>query len=80
MREHDPLLALDGGEDGLCFYRRILAEASKYLKRDGAVFLEIGESQEEAVSELFRKAGFTEIECIRDFAGKSRVLKGVSHV
>ncbi len=80
VREHDPLLALDGGEDGLCFYRRILAEASKYLKRDGAVFLEIGESQEEAVSELFRKAGFTEIECIRDFAGKSRVLKGVSHV
>lgn len=74
VREHDPYLALDGGKDGLSFYRRIIEEADAYLCRGGRIFLEIGSEQAEAVSGLLRKAGFAQIEVIRDLAGLDRVV------
>lgn len=74
VREHDPYLALDGGKDGLSFYRRIIEEADAYLCRGGRIFLEIGSEQAEAVSGLLKEAGFAEIEVIRDLAGLDRVV------
>ena len=76
VREYDPYIALDGGEDGLDFYRRIIGGAQDYLKRGGQILMEIGSGQAKAVSELLREAGFKEIDACRDFAGLDRVVSG----
>lgn len=76
VREYDPYIALDGGEDGLDFYRRIIGGAQDYLKRGGQILMEIGSGQAKAVSELLREAGFKEIDVCRDFAGLDRVVSG----
>ena len=76
VRENDPYIALDGGEDGLDFYRRIIGGAQDYLKRGGQILMEIGSGQAQAVSELLREAGFKEIDVCRDFAGLDRVVSG----
>lgn len=76
VRLHDPALALDGHEDGLYFYRRIAAEAGKYL-RDGAyLMLEIGWDQGEAVRDLLEAAGYREVEVKTDLSGNDRVVRG----
>lgn len=76
VRIHDPALALDGHEDGLYFYRRIAAEAGKYL-RDGAfLMLEIGWDQGEAVRGLLEAAGYREVEVKKDLSGNDRVVRG----
>lgn len=76
VRLHDPALALDGHEDGLYFYRRIAAEAGKYL-RDGAyLMLEIGWDQGEAVSTLLEVAGYREVKVKKDLSGNDRVVRG----
>ena len=77
VRLHDPALALDGHEDGLYFYRRIAAEAGKYL-RDGAfLMLEIGWDQGAAVKALMEENGFHEVRVTKDYAGLDRVVSGV---
>ena len=76
VREYDPYIALDGGEDGLDFYRRIIGGAQDYLKRGGQILMEIGSGQAQTVSELLREAGFKEIDVCRDFAGLDRVVSG----
>lgn len=76
VREYDPYIALDGGEDGLDFYRRIIGGAQDYLKRGGQILMEIGSGQAKAVSEFLREAGFKEIDVCRDFAGLDRVVSG----
>ena len=76
VREVDPVEALDGGADGLAFYRRILAGAPEYLVSDGWLLVEIGYDQGEAVSGLFEKAGFKHVETVRDLGGNDRVVKG----
>ena len=76
VKEHEPLNALDGAEDGLYFYRRIIAEGKNYLKRGGMLFFEIGYDQAEAVSRLMEDAGFREIETVQDYAGLDRVVYG----
>lgn len=76
VREYDPYIALDGGEDGLDFYRRIIGGAQDYLKRGGQILMEVGSGQAKAVSELLREAGFKEIDVCRDFAGLDRVVSG----
>lgn len=74
--EHEPLIALDGGEDGLDFYRRITAEAPDFLKPEGMLFLEIGYDQGEAVCDLARAAGcFEDITIVKDLAGHDRVVR-----
>lgn len=71
----EPKMALDGGADGLDFYRRIAAEAGNYLKKDGLLLLEIGHDQAEAVTELLRESAFFEtIETKQDLAGKDRII------
>jgi len=74
VREHDPVLALDGGEDGLEFYRRIAREAPKHLKPGGRLLLEIGEEQGKAVTGLLSGAGFINTAVFKDLSGLDRVV------
>lgn len=74
VRLFEPRHALDGEEDGLYFYREIAREAPGYLRAGGALLLEIGYDQAEAVSELLQEAGFSEICVIKDLCGKDRVV------
>ena len=73
---YEPMLALDGKEDGLHFYRRIVADASKYLKPNGKLLFEIGHDQGESVSSLMKEAGYQEVRVIKDLAGNDRVVIG----
>ena len=76
VREHEPMFALDGMEDGLFFYRKIVAESRNYLAKEGMLFFEIGHDQGQAVSEMMEKAGFKEVNVVKDFAGLDRVVYG----
>ena len=76
VRDFEPENALDGGADGLDFYREIAGQVKDYLNPDGYVYMEIGYDQGEAVSELMRNSGFTEVEVIKDLAQNDRVVKG----
>ncbi len=76
VRDHEPVSALDGGGDGLVFYRRILAGAGSCLKKGGMLFFEIGYDQAEAVSFLMEEAGFLEVQVVKDYAGLNRVVYG----
>ncbi|MBQ9990724.1 MAG: peptide chain release factor N(5)-glutamine methyltransferase [Lachnospiraceae bacterium] len=77
VREHEPLLALDGKEDGLFFYRRIIDAAKAYLVKEGRLFFEIGHDQAESVSGLMEDAGFEEVTVVKDLAGLDRVVHGI---
>lgn len=77
VREHEPLGALDGREDGLYFYHRITEECRKYLKPGGMLFYEIGYDQGAAVSGILSREGFGEVQVIKDYAGLDRVVSGV---
>lgn len=77
VREHEPLMALDGGEDGLIFYRRIIEGAADHLSGGGMLFVEIGADQGTEVSEMLVKAGYHEVEVVKDLAGLDRVVHGV---
>lgn len=77
VRLHDPYIALDGKEDGLYFYRRIISEAGKYLKTQGKLMFEIGCDQAEAVEELMKNAGYEQITVKKDLAGLDRVVYGM---
>jgi len=73
--QNEPHLALDGGEDGLYFYKLIAENAYKYLNKDGILALEIGYDQKEEVIELLKKEGrYTEIYCKKDLAGNYRII------
>lgn len=76
VRLFEPRAALDGREDGLYFYRRIIEAGSGYLKEGGWMMFEIGCSQGEEVSELMKKAGFSYVSICKDLAGLDRVVKG----
>lgn len=80
VKFHDPLLALDGKEDGLYFYKKIVAESPKYLKKGGKLYFEIGHDQGEAVSALMKDAGYTDVTVKKDLAGLDRVVFGVYNV
>jgi len=78
VKDHEPSLALLAGEEGLDIYRRLIAEAPRYLAKGGALLVEIGCSQAEAVSRLFKENGFKEIKVIKDLAGLDRVVSGTT--
>ena len=77
VREHEPMMALDGTEDGLKFYRQIAKKAGTWLKPGGVIYLEIGYDQGEAVSGLLREAGFDKVRVVKDLPGKDRVVCGI---
>jgi len=74
VADYEPHMALFGGEDGLCFYRRIAKEAWKYLCPGGWILLEIGCAQAYAVKVLLQENGYEELEIIQDLAGLDRVV------
>lgn len=76
VKEHEPLLALDGREDGLYFYRRMIEDSGNYLYNGGKLFFEIGYNQGKVVKELLEAAGYQEVEVIKDYAGLDRVVYG----
>lgn len=77
VREHDPRLALDGKEDGLYFYRKIIEESRTHLKPGGRLIFEIGAEQGEAVSSYMKECGYGSVAVKKDLAGLDRVVYGV---
>jgi release factor glutamine methyltransferase len=73
VKNYEPRIALDGGEDGLDFYRRLAKEISRYIVRGGMLILEVGENQAEDVLKLFEKRDYAMV--VKDFAGVDRILK-----
>lgn len=73
----EPRAALDGGPDGLDFYRRLVPEAEKALALGGFLVVEMGEDQGASVGALFRGCGFTGVEVMRDLGGRDRVVRGM---
>lgn len=77
VKDHEPVIALDGGEDGLDIYKRIISEASDHLSQYGHIYFEIGYDQGQDVPELLKNAGFKNVEVIKDLSGNDRVVKAV---
>ena len=73
--QKEPILALDGGDDGLDFYKKIINEAPSYLESDGYLCFEIGYNQKNAVQNLLSNSGkYQEIYCKKDLCGNDRVI------
>ena len=73
VRDYEPRVALDGGEDGLDFYRRLAKEVTRYIAKGGMLMLEVGEDQAQDVLKLFEKRDYAMI--VKDFSGVDRFLK-----
>ena len=76
VRDHEPWMALDGKEDGLYFYRKILEQAGAYLIPGGWLCFEIGYDQGEDLRALMQRQGLEQIEIVKDLAGLDRVAVG----
>lgn len=75
VKDHEPMMALDGGKDGLDFYRRIAEEAPSHLNKNGILMMEIGHDQGETVPKLLEDSeNFEDIRCLKDLAGKDRIV------
>ncbi len=75
VKVHEPMMALDGGEDGLVFYRKIVDQASAHLRKNGVLMFEIGHDQAEEVSQLIQDTGkFTKVHVVKDLPGHDRVV------
>lgn len=80
VRLHEPVSALDGGEDGLYFYRKIITEAPKFMRKGAYLFLEIGCAQAQKVTMFMQEAGFVQVEVLKDYAGLDRVVFGIKPI
>jgi len=80
VRVYEPRMALDGGEDGLYFYKKIIPGAVRHLVTGGMLFLEIGYDQAEAVSALMKEAGYYEVRTIKDYGGNDRIVCGIKSI
>lgn len=76
VKLHDPFIALDGKEDGLYFYRKIVETSPAFLKNGGKLYFEIGHDQGEDVKKLMKDAGFSKVSVKKDLAGLDRVVFG----
>ncbi|VYU20113.1 peptide chain release factor N(5)-glutamine methyltransferase [Clostridium tertium] len=76
VKVYEPHTALDGGEDGLVFYRKIIKESKLALKKNGLLAFEIGHDQGESVKKLMEEECFSNIKLVKDLAGLDRVLLG----
>ena len=77
VRDFEPMEALDGKEDGLYFYRKIIGQCKQYLNPEGHLLFEIGYDQGQKVSALMREIGFHDVQVIKDLARKDRVVTGM---
>lgn len=76
VRLHEPITALDGTEDGLFFYRKIVTDSTAFLRKGGMLLFEIGYDQGSAVAELMKRGGFSRVTVKKDYAGLDRVVYG----
>ncbi|MCR4607878.1 MAG: peptide chain release factor N(5)-glutamine methyltransferase [Oscillospiraceae bacterium] len=76
VRDYEPVWALDGGEDGLRFYKGIIKYWKSLLKEDGCILFEVGEGQAETVGEMLLSAGFRSVSYRKDTLGTDRVVIG----
>ena len=76
VQEYEPVLALDGGEDGLDYYRRLMDGVGTFLRENGHIICEIGYDQGEDVAELMREAGLVDVMVKQDLAGLDRIVIG----
>lgn len=74
--KHEPRIALDGGESGLDFYKRIVCSAPIYLKKGGCLLLEIGYDQAEPITRLMETFGFSGVKTLKDYDGNDRIVIG----
>lgn len=78
VKDHEPMMALDGGEDGLDFYRLIAEQAENFLKKEGVLVMEIGHDQMEEVKALLEARGtYSLVTGLKDLAGRDRIVVGV---
>jgi len=75
VRDWEPFKALDGGADGLDYYRLIIPESTHYIKDNGIVMFEHGDGQSDHIAALFDKAGFEGLKMIKDYSGKERIIQ-----
>jgi len=75
VRDHEPHMALDGGTDGMDFYRKIIPQSQKLLRQGGALCLEIGPA---AVESIMIDAGYKDVKLINDYANLPRILRGIN--
>ena len=76
VKDYEPHIALDGGEDGLDYYKRIIEDSIAHLEDNGYIFFEIGYNQGKAVSDLMENQGFSDVKLVKDYAGLDRVVYG----
>lgn len=75
VRDYEPHMALDGGEDGLRFYRTIAENAPDHLNKNGILMMEIGYNQKDAVTKILEDSGcFENVLCLKDLTGKDRIV------
>lgn len=74
VKDYEPMLALDGGDDGLKYYKLLASSAKEYLNDNGKIYLEIGYDQEKEVKDIFEKKGYKYIETVKDLGGNDRVV------
>lgn len=76
IKDYEPIEALDGGEDGLYFYRKIFGNAHKSLTENGIILFELGYDQADDVEKIAMNAGFKNVTFIKDYAGIKRIFIG----
>ena len=77
IRDWEPRHALDGGGDGLDYYRQIVSGACNFLKKKGILMVELGDDSYQDVCEMFERTGYSKVKAIADYSGKKRILQGV---
>ena len=80
VKDHEPRMALDGGEDGLSFYRKIIPGAAQFLVTGGLLYLEIGYDQAKEVTALMKEAGYYEVRTVKDYGGNDRIVCGIKSI
>lgn len=80
VKDYEPMEALDGGRDGLDFYRKILKDAPRYLREGGFILLEVGYDQADDVKGIAMNSGIGDIRFVKDYAGIDRIVTGRSDI
>jgi release factor glutamine methyltransferase len=76
VKDHEPMMALDGREDGLYFERKIAEDARAFLKKGAWIFMEIGYDQGDAMRGILQECGYRDVRIVRDLGGNDRVAMG----
>ena len=74
VKDHEPHIALHGGEDGLDIHRKLASFSKTHLEPEGIVVVEMGEEQGDALKKIYEECGFTNVEVIKDLVGPDRIL------